>query len=285
MILAQQLMYSTVRLELPTEIGLRTGTGFFFNLFGTEKITVPVIVTNKHVVEGANTLRFRVPLSGSDGKPVLGQFRGCQIDDLDKVTIPHPNVDLAIIPLAAIMAVLIEQQFISHAAFLSSTIMPDTETISRFSPLEPLLTVGYPGQLWDHVNNLPLFHRGGTATPINIDFQGRKEFLVDFATWPGSSGSPVFVYNEMGYFDAKSNAYLMGANRIFLAGVVYGVATQEVGGNVVIKTAPTQPTELASYAAVPTNLGACIKASCILDFEKLIIARGFTPPDNYVSRT
>ena len=41
---------------------------------------------------------------------------------------------------------------------------------------------------------MPILRRGTTATPIALNFEGRPEFLIDAAVYPGSSGSPVFVY-------------------------------------------------------------------------------------------
>ena len=53
--LADQLCYSTVRIECTTSIGRSTGTGFFFNFLDNKEThqKVPCIVTNKHVVENA----------------------------------------------------------------------------------------------------------------------------------------------------------------------------------------------------------------------------------------
>jgi hypothetical protein len=59
--------------------------------------------------------------------------------------------------------------------------------------------VGYPTGLWDDVHNSPLFRTGSTATHPAVDFQGRPEFVVDLACFPGSSGSPVFAMRSHGY--------------------------------------------------------------------------------------
>lgn len=67
---AETLAYSTVRIE--TEIGgggTATGTGFFYRLAEEGERFIPVIVTNKHVVEGATRGRFKLTLRTSDGKP------------------------------------------------------------------------------------------------------------------------------------------------------------------------------------------------------------------------
>lgn len=38
------------------------------------------------------------------------------------------------------------------------------------------------------------FRRGITATNINFDYNGKKEFVIDAACFPGSSGFPVFIW-------------------------------------------------------------------------------------------
>lgn len=59
--------------------------------------------------------------------------------------------------------------------------------------------IGYPNGLWDSQNNLPIIRRGITATSVKKDYNGKKEFLIDAAVFPGSSGSPVFIFNEGSY--------------------------------------------------------------------------------------
>ena len=75
----------------------------------------------------------------------------------------------------------------------------------------------------------------------------------------------------------------MGGIRIKLIGVAYGVAVQDVTGNMTIQAGPTSvlaPTRLA----VPTNLGACISASRVLEFEPLLAAKGVPVPSGYKMR-
>lgn len=75
----------------------------------------------------------------------------------------------------------------------------------------------------------------------------------------------------------------MGGVRMKLLGVVYGVGVQDVSGNVIIQNGPTQ-IAAAGQMAVPTNLGACISSSRILEFEPLLVSKGLTPPPGYIMR-
>lgn len=278
----EQLMYAAVRLS--TQVGQVThwGTGFHFNLFNANGQAVGVIVTNKHVVEGWDTCSFKLASRAADGSPDIINHIPITISDLQKVYIPHPSVDLVVIPISRILNDLANH---GHQVFTialePSLILTDAE-LKQLMPVEQILTVGYPGQLWDDVHNLPVFHRGYTSTAPYIDFKGNKEFLIDVATWPGASGSPVLLYNDNGW-TTRNGSTIMGGLRTNLLGIVYGVAVQDVAGNVLIQNAPTQVV-VPGQMSVPTNLGACIAASRILDFEPIFVSLGYKPPAGYIMR-
>ena len=82
---------------------------------------------------------------------------------------------------------------------LSQGVIGSPEALSSLAPIEDITMIGYPNGLWDEVNNLPIVRRGITATSANGKYQGKTEFLIDAACFPGSSGSPVFVYNNGSY--------------------------------------------------------------------------------------
>lgn len=44
--------------------------------------------------------------------------------------------------------------------------------------------------------------------------------LVDTACFPGSSGSPIYILNENGYFDKNGTRYI-GGSRIVLIGILF----------------------------------------------------------------
>jgi hypothetical protein len=68
--------------------------------------------------------------------------------------------------------------------------------------------IGYPKGFWDRVNNLPVVRKGITATPIYIDYNGKKEFLLDIPIFSGSSGSPIVLFNEGSYSTKKEGLIL-----------------------------------------------------------------------------
>ena len=87
--------------------------------------------------------------------------------------------------------------------------------------VEDIVFVGYPNDIYDRRNLLPVVRRGITATPVSIDFEGKPAFLIDASIFPGSSGSPVFLCN-IGSYSPKGKGLIAGS-RIFFLGVVASV--------------------------------------------------------------
>lgn len=275
----EQLLYSTVRLAYkPTPTTVKWGTAFFFAFFKTEAVSLIALVTNRHVVEDMKSCFFSLVGRTAEGKPDTSTSVPVSIDPLEGAWLAHPSADLAIIPITQILSRLKPKPF--FVTLDQTHILADAQ-LKELLPVEQVLSVGFPGALWDDVHNLPVFHRGYTATAPYIDFKGQKEFLIDFTTWPGASGSPVLLYNEGSWLTRKGT--VMGGVRASLLGIVYGVATQDVSGNVVIQNGPTSIAASGSMS-VPTNLGACIMASQILDFEPLLVSKGVVPPAGYKMR-
>ena len=62
-----------------------------------------------------------------------------------------------------------------------------------------------------------------------LDYNGESKFLIDCSIFPGSSGSPVFLYNFPAYVeDGKVNF----GERCALLGVVSSVLAHNVEGTV-----------------------------------------------------
>lgn len=68
-----------------------------------------------------------------------------------------------------------------------------------------------------------------------------------------------------------------------LLGIVYGVMLNSVSGDISIEPAPTQARAVVN-SQVPNNLGVCVKASRILEFEPILVKNGYQIPDGYKMR-
>lgn len=266
---AEQLAHSTVRIECDLPGGMiSTGTGFFYSLNSNGEKHVPVIITNKHVVVNATRGRFLLTLQDAAGGPAVGTYQAFQLDAFENrwMCHPDPNVDLCAMPMAPLLkdAEQRNQRFF-YVTFNKDNHLTSAE-IEDMVGLENITMVGYPNGLWDCKNNLPIFRRGVLATDYKYDWNGKREFLIDAACFPGSSGSPVMLFDVVSYQTRKG--VFVGSPRIKLLGVLYAGPQHTVEGEVKVVLVPTQQKAVA-VAGIPNNLGIIIKAEQLLAFEGL----------------
>jgi hypothetical protein len=127
--------------------------------------------------------------------------------------------------------------------------------------------IGYPDGIWDDKNNQPIARRGITATHPGVDYEGRREFVIDAACFPGSSGSPIFLLNQ-GSYPSRQGGLNIGT-RIKFLGVLYAGPQHLTVGE--IREMPLNNTaRTVSVAAIPNNLGYVIKADQLLAFNAIL---------------
>lgn len=268
---AEFLLLNTIRIETTTSTGISTGTGFFFSFKNNEQTGehIPVIVTNKHVVAGAITGTLRFSLKDSNGQRIIGKHYDLHVNNFESFWIKHPeeDIDLCILPIAQIhREIQKSQQDLYYTSFTKSNIPSKEQLLSDYSYIEEITVVGYPDGIWDSVNNLPVTRKGITATPLQFDFENTPRYLIDSAIFGGSSGSPVFVFNQGTYSTAKA---INVGTRLSLVGIVYAVAQHTVHGELKILDIPASKATVAQ-TLIPNNLGVTIHARKLLDFEKLL---------------
>lgn len=124
--------------------------------------------------------------------------------------------------------------------------------------------IGCPNGLSDNVNNLPIIRQGVTATNPSFPYNGKQEFMVDMACFPGSSGSPIFLYNNSGFYDGKEKSYIMGASRIKLLGILYAGPLISNSGEITLNN--TLKFDVASMM----HLGNAIRSSELKTLESYV---------------
>ena len=258
--ITKKLLFNTVRVDTVLEDGSE-GSGTAFVVSHTHpRGTNTFIVTNRHLVDGVRRGGL-VFTQKRNGQPVFGQRFQLNIEDFPHAwfTHPDPEVDLAIIPMRPLEQAASDQGVELYYPAIDSRLAPDAATQRGFDALEDVLFVGYPSGVWDQTNLMPILRRGTTATPMALDFEGRKEFLIDAAVYPGSSGSPVFVYQT----DVMRP--IQGSSKKFLfAGVVAAVFFREEANHLVPAPVPANNHGLVMGSEM-IDLGLVIKAEAVLE--------------------
>jgi hypothetical protein len=263
--MSRALLHNTVRLETIKPDGAHVGTGFFY-AFTDEKRTssIPVIVTCWHVVSSSAVGRIYFALGSSNAIARTQEHFTMQLPAFEKYWIRHPDasVDLAVMPLAPLMRTLERVGKNLDFAPIGPNLIPTAEELPKYGVFQEVKFIGYPIGIWDEKNNLPIVRRGMTATDPAIDYNGKSEFLVDAAVFPGSSGSPVFIANEgMNFFDGG----LYSGSRVRFLGIMYAVHQFTSEGKVEIVAIPTA-FDAKAKTLIPANLGLVVKAHRLAEF-------------------
>lgn len=258
--IAKKLLFNTVRVDTVLEDGSEgSGTAFVVSHTHARGTTI-FIVTNRHLVDGVRNGGL-VFTQKREGQPVIGERFQLNIEDFPAAWFLHPDpeVDLAIIPMRPLEAAANERGVELYYHPIDSRLALNETSSRALDAFEDVLFVGYPSGVWDQVNLMPILRRGTTATPLALDFEGRKEFLIDAAVYPGSSGSPVFIYQP----ETARAAQGVGSH-IHFAGVVAAVFFREEENNIVPAPVPANNHGKVMGSEM-IDLGLVIKAEAVIE--------------------
>ena len=258
------MLFTTVRIESKLPTGTGYGTGFMVRHDISATQGGYFLVSNRHVFMDAESIRFFLFRSDGDG-PALGNKMDVDISGFSGAWTPHPDpdVDIAVFPVTQTMQAVNEQLGTPHFNYLGTHHFPDDDEAALRDPVQDVVFVGYPIGIYDRVNLLPLVRQGITATPPSVDYEGRPEFLLDAAVFPGSSGSPVFAVHSAGV--EVTNAAGVRQRRAFtFLGLVSKRMTMTAQGDITIEDAPVVKKPVANYTE-PLNLGVVVKARMVLE--------------------
>lgn len=272
MSLPELLSYSTVQIRTMSATGPGAGTGFIVNFCNSPTNFYPMLISNKHVLDGAVRMSLEFSVRGTNGMPMHEKY---QYDTSlrDITVIRHPveddDGDVCAIPIG---------QVYNMAAASGKTLMTYPLRICDVghdplacasAPLSQLIMIGYPAGMRDVLNNQPIFRTGIAATNPRLDYNGKKVFFVDMAVFPGSSGSPVILYNDGTIISPYNNSIVIdGQPRYVLLGILAQQYRMTDSVNYNDTNIANNPI-LSASVNVPLNIGLVIKTERLLELQRL----------------
>lgn len=228
--LIEQLLFVTVRITTLTPEGRAgSGTGFVLAEDRPQGGACLLLVTNKHVIEGAQTVTMHFLAASPDGRPQLGRERKLHAAPDTFVGHPDPAIDVAMIGIGGSLEQLAQAGTPAFFRSVSTSMCATRKVLNDFEPIEPVTFIGYPNGLFDSTSLLPIVRQGHAATALNVDYEGKPRFLIDASVFPGSSGSPVFLVPRPSAPDKHGNITIGGPGRPpVLLGVVAAVHQRQV---------------------------------------------------------
>ena len=263
---SDKIVFCTTRINVDRNDGCETtGTGFFYqykNYFH--------LVTNKHVLENAEKVEFKVFTQDKNGKVDYSTMGTTRLDGdyLQNYSCGHPseNVDIKVIDLMGCDIDIREPDRVPYFCPIDESLIPDQNGLEDLFSIERVVFVGYPNSMWDEVNHLPIIRSGTTASLLTIDFNGEPKFLIDASVFQGSSGSPVFI-NDDGLYSDRKGSYFKEPRTLFL-GVISGVYAETKQAEIEIIPAPTTNSSVVNVEQL-IDLGVVEKAKTVQETVEL----------------
>lgn len=231
----QGWLHATVRIANPQG---ESGTGFLvFRATAPDQGRV-FLVTNKHVVHRDPAVRPSVShvTCHFNTKEVEGKTGTASRDiplvndDGSRRFRDHPDADTDVLAIEITDVILnptIEKRWATYDLFADDAKRKELDITVG----EEVVTIGYPLGLRQGNTNFPLVRQGLIATKIGellrdkvsatgggLRERALRAFLIDGATVPGSSGSPVVLKPVIGRI--QGDAIVMGAAPPVLLGIV-----------------------------------------------------------------
>lgn len=260
--LSEKLFYNSVRLTSRLHgADTGSGTGFFYSFShsdGTQKIA---ILTNKHVIEGSDSIGAICNTANHGAASI-----NLTLSHNNLISHPDQNVDLCAILIDEILTIAASNGMEILFCVMSTENIPAPDMWQNFDAIEDVTMLGCPNGLFDSFNNMPIARNGITASHLAKQYNGRNEFVVDMACFPGSSGSPIFIYDRNGYFDKKTNTH-MACGRFFFIGILYAGPMIDSTGEITLST------QLGFKVSNMMHLGYAIKSDEIHAIETELFAR------------
>lgn len=145
-VISEELQHATIMIQCANAAGIpSSGTGFFFNFFKRDDQEVVTVVTNKHVISGAENGVLKFTMMKPDGRADIGNAHNLLFEkNFAKSWLLHPDpgVDLAILPLGPHFPAMQSAGKTPYIIACNESNVPTDEGFKELLPLEDILVVG-----------------------------------------------------------------------------------------------------------------------------------------------
>lgn len=262
------IFYTTCRIVNHT-INNKTkhGTGFFMNYKFDNGDVVRVVLTCKHVIENYKTIEVFSCLDDGSANPIdtVSFCMKYEIGSNDELVVKHPIEDLAALIFSYNDKIFLKGNRQPYYLSLEEQNVPPNKT-EEIDFIQSIIMVGFPEKVYDKFNNKPIVRRGVTATPFQNNFDGKKQFLLDIASFHGSSGSPVFLLDDAPFM--INNVFVPGP-RFYLLGMFTG-GWEELNDAYKSVEASIDGIKQNIKVKLPNNIGYVLKSEVFIEIKPLL---------------
>ncbi len=191
----ESLLFTTIRIQTLSAEGTITGVGTgFFLVHEIDGLGAKAyLISNKHVIADSDSIKleFIKRKDNSDAFEPDWTHNNIPLYRQSKYASMHPDpdIDIAAIDMSGFLESNKDKIFLKCLRSTSLATCLEEE----LHVTQSVYFIGYPDNRYDEVNNLPLIRTAILASHPSIDFNGRKQFIIDGQVFPGSSGSPVVM--------------------------------------------------------------------------------------------
>lgn len=274
-VFSEQILFQTIRLECNGFVG----TGFILGFQVEENLHIPIVVTNKHVIDFQPISKVLFSLHVRDSNGTILESTADYDWKSEWMFHPDDSIDLCCTLFKPIIDVAAQNGLNLYYHTCPDDFIPTDEILNDLQTVNDIIMVGYPDGLYDEKHCLPLVRKGMTATHPSIDFNGLPEGVIDIGCMYGSSGSPIYSFPGLYQYN-KSNGYTLASYNPILYGIFYGMACTDIEGKVLsnkvvghMQYAAVKQRNGRVTTEVPINIGYYIKAKELRVFKDLIISR------------
>ena len=191
------------------------GTGFFsYRKIDEDGGAIPFLVTNKHVIDGKDSIVFRIRKSNHDSFETVDALL---VKAGRKIYLTHPqeDIDIAVIPLNADYytdrGLTFEGFDIDEHAMTSSELLDEGADEGSLVHM-----LGFPMGLVNETSTLPICRLGCIARISAAQIAESHNILIDMQNFPGNSGSPIVTRPEITSIQGTKSL-----NKSILLGIVH----------------------------------------------------------------